>query len=55
MPTNEERREDIVRCRDCAHASPACLEADPDALFCIVMDGLMSPNGFCSFGERRVA
>lgn len=44
--------EEIVRCRDCAHASSACFEEDPEALHCIVMDGLMAPDGFCSFGER---
>lgn len=55
MPTNEERREDIVRCSDCAHASSACLEEDSEALYCIVMDGIMAPDGFCSFGERRGA
>lgn len=47
-----ERREEIVRCSDYAHSSSACLEEDPEALHCIVMDGIMSPNGFCSFGER---
>lgn len=50
-----ERREEVVRCSDCAHASSACLEEDPEALYCIVMDGIMAPDGFCSFGERRGA
>lgn len=48
-----ERREEVVRCSDCAHASIACAEYGSDALFCIVMDGIMSPDGFCSFGERK--
>lgn len=50
-----EQREEIVRCSDCAHASSACAEYGPDALYCIVMDGIMDPDGFCSFGERRGA
>ena len=45
----------IVRCRDCAHASPAGLDCDPDKLYCVVIDWIMSPDGFCSFGERRDA
>lgn len=48
-------REEVVRCSDCAHSSSACLEEDPDALYCIVVDGIMDPDGFCSFGERRGA
>lgn len=50
-----ERREEVVRCRDCAHASPASLDCDPDELYCVVMDWIMAPYGFCSFGERREA
>lgn len=52
MPTEEERREDIVRSSDCAHASSAGLDCDPDALYCVAMDTVMAPYGFCSFGER---
>lgn len=33
----------------------AGMEADPNALHCIVMDGIMAPYGFCSLGERRGA
>lgn len=50
-----ERREEVVRCSDCAHASSACLEEDQEALYCIAMDGIMAPDGFCSFGERKGA
>lgn len=48
-------REEIVRCRDCGLAFDAGMEADPNALHCIVMDGIMAPYGFCSLGERRDA
>ena len=43
--------EPIVRCRDCAHASPAGLGCDPDELYCVIMDWIMAPDGFCSFGR----
>lgn len=47
--------EEVVRCSDCAHASSAGLDCDPDALYCVVIDTVMSPNGLCSFGDRREA
>lgn len=51
----EERREEVVRCRDCAHASPDGLDCDPDELYCVAMDTVMAPDGFCSLGRRKEA
>lgn len=50
-----ERREMIVRCRGCSYASSAGLDCDPEAMYCVVMDAVVAPDGFCSFGERRGA
>ena len=47
--------EEVVRCRDCWYASSAGLDCDPEARYCVAMDTVMSPDGFCSFGERRDA
>ena len=41
---------EVVRCKDCSHGSP-----DDDGSIscsCFVVDG-MSPDGYCSFGERK--
>lgn len=44
----------IVRCRDCCHAEP-CPLADTQKLICRYLDEmLVSPDGFCAWGERRV-
>lgn len=49
------QREEVVRCRDCAHASPDGLDCDPDELYCVAMDTVMAPDGFCSLGRRKEA
>ena len=47
------RRERIVRCRDCAHASP-CPLADSEKLMCAFHDEmLVNPGEFCSWGMER--
>lgn len=44
------RRERVVRCRDCAHASP-CPLADSEKLMCAFHDEMfVSPDDFCSWG-----
>lgn len=46
-----ERRERVVRCRDCEHASP-CPLADSEKLMCAFHDEMfVSPGDFCSWGE----
>lgn len=50
-----ERRERIVRCRDCEHASP-CPLADSEKLMCAFHDEmLVNPGDFCSWGMERDA
>lgn len=44
------RRERVVRCRDCKHAAPC---ASPDHLTCYRTETLVTPGGFCSWGEGR--
>ena len=47
------RRERVVRCRDCEHASP-CPLADSEKLMCAFHDEmLVNPDDFCSWGEGR--
>ena len=46
---------EIVRCRDCSNSSVAGMKTDPEALHCIVMDGIVAPDGFCAWGVRRDA
>ena len=62
-----ERREEVVRCRDCAHAirlegEPA--EARPGMLNCVYFSQwdyyddepgvwLVEPDGFCAWGRRK--
>lgn len=57
----EERRERIVRCRDCKHAEEYC---DTDMLGCLHFEQwdycedqprqwLVEPDGFCAWGEPR--
>ena len=60
MKTDDERRERIVRCRDCVNyrdntlsGRPICakfLEAVGYSDYCYA---LVSPNGFCAWGEER--
>ena len=48
-----ERRERVVRCRDCVYAGP-CPLADSEKLMCAFHDEmLVTPDGFCAWGEMR--
>lgn len=48
-----ERRERVVRCRDCKHAHQSPL-ADSEKLMCERFDEVfVSPDGFCAWGEPR--
>ena len=50
-----ERRERVVRCRDCKHAAP-CPLVNSEKLICELMDEmLVSRRDFCSWGEEREA
>lgn len=50
-----ERREEVVRCRDCSYASSAGLDCNPEARYCVAMDTVIAPDGFCAWGARRDA
>ena len=44
---------EVVRCRDCNHASP-CPLADSEKLICDFHDEmLVNPRDFCSWGKGR--
>ena len=50
-----ERREEIVRCQDCAHS---CEDGTSCNYFCDFDDGLIipaivEPDGFCAWGRKR--
>lgn len=46
-------KERVVRCRDCAYAGP-CPLADSEKLMCAFHDEmLVTPDGFCAWGEPR--
>lgn len=48
-----ERRESIVRCRDCRYAEPMPLSFS-DLLICAYLDDMsVEPEGFCAWGEER--
>lgn len=48
----EERRERIVRCRDCKHTEPMPLSFS-DRLICAYHDDMaVEPDGFCAWGEE---
>ena len=48
-----ERRERIVRCRDCRYAEPMPLSFS-DLLICAHLDDMsVEPEGFCAWGEER--
>ena len=50
-----ERRERIVRCRDCRHAEPMPLPFS-DRLICAHLDDMsVEPDGFCAWGAGRGA
>ena len=47
-------RERIVRCRDCEHAITSYRDGLPRCAGPLVMEAtLVSPDGFCSWGEPR--
>lgn len=46
-----ERRERVVRCRDCEYAHP-CPLADSEKLMCALHDEMfVNSNDFCAWGE----
>lgn len=52
------QREEIVRCRDCAHAlvsktSISCHGPIQSASIAMCAGKLVEPEGFCAWGERR--
>ena len=48
-----ERRERVVRCRDCAHAHP-CPLANSEKLMCALHDEMfVNSDDFCAWGEPR--
>lgn len=49
-----ERRERVVRCRDCAHAITSYPDGLPRCAGPLVMEAtLVSPDCFCAWGEPR--
>ena len=49
-----DRRERIVRCRDCEHAITSYRDGLPRCAGPLVMEAtLVSPDGFCAWGEER--
>ena len=51
----QEIRERVVRCRDCAYASP-CPLSDSEKLMCAFHDEtFVNPDDFCSWGKERDA
>lgn len=49
----EERRERIVRCRDCKHAIMSYQDGYPRCAGPMVMEAtLVDPDGFCAWGEE---
>lgn len=55
LTPQSERRERVVRCRDCSHATP-CPLVNSEKLICELLDEmLVSPRDFCSWGEGREA
>lgn len=52
----EERRERIVRCRDCKHAIMSYQDGYPRCAGPMVKEAtLVDPDGFCAWGEERDA
>lgn len=50
----QEIRERVVRCRDCAHAITSYQDGLPRCAGPLVMEAtLVSPDGFCAWGEPR--
>ena len=51
-----ERRERIVRCRDCKHAIMSYQDRYPRCAGPMVKEAtLVDPDGFCAWGEERDA
>ena len=52
--TRLERREEIVRCRDCRYydQNDEPSEVYPDRYLCDLMANFLHPDGFCAWGER---
>lgn len=49
-----ERRERVVRCRDCKHAITSYRDGLPRCAGPLVMEAtLVSPDGFCAWGKPR--
>ena len=54
LTPQSERRERIVRCRDCEHAITSYRDGLPRCAGPLVMEAtLVSPDGFCAWGERK--
>ena len=50
----DDRRERVVRCRDCKHAITSYRDGLPRCAGPLVMEAtLVSPDGFCAWGEPR--
>ena len=41
----------LIRCRECAHGREAC--GEDGTIICGLLNFLMWPNDYCSYGERR--
>ena len=50
------KREEIVRCSDCKNFEPddEPSEVFPNSYWCDRLTVYMPPDGFCSFGKRKV-
>ena len=44
----------LVRCKDCENYQTEWDPSVPGTHYCAVMDGMMKPNDFCSYAERRI-
>ncbi len=44
---------EVVRCKDCENWDSKYKSIlSPDKHYCVIMDKLMKPDGFCSYGEK---
>ena len=56
LTPQSERRERIVRCRDCKHAIMSYQDRYPRCAGPMVKEAtLVDPDGFCAWGEERDA
>lgn len=55
MTTVEERREEIVRCRDCAHSWKDGTSCNYFSDFDdgLIIPAIVEPDGFCAWGRKR--